>query len=130
MDDDKIDYDNITIGSSDTIDTIDLNNIMSASVTIPSLWNTPSGNVTISSTSSSYSTYSIGATGASGNYLYTTSGANGTSWGTPNSGIKAPGGLNDPDHGAGLDRPKRSGDDENEGIHQEGEGEHHHKPRT
>ena len=91
MDDDKIDYDNITIGSSDTIDTIDLNNIMSASVTIPSLWNTPSGNVTISSTSSSYSTYSIGATGASGNYLYTTSGANGTSWGTPNSGIKVQG---------------------------------------
>ena len=53
---------------------------------------------------------------------------------SPNSGIKAPGGLNDPDHGAGLDRPKRSGDDEKEGIHQksesEGEGEHHHKPRT
>jgi hypothetical protein len=83
MDDDKIDSDDITIGSSDTIDTIDLNDILTASVTIPSLWNTPSGNVTISSTSSSYGTYSIGAGGTSGSYLYTSAGSNGTSWGTP-----------------------------------------------
>ena len=37
--------------------------------------------------------------------------------------------ANDPDHGAGLDRPKRIGDDENEGFHPEGDGEHHHRTK-
>ena len=92
MDDDKIDYDTISVGSSDTIDTIDLNDIMTASVTIPSLWNTPSGNVTISSTSSSFGTYSVGAMGTTGSYLYTSAGSNGT-WGaaTNPSSIKVNG---------------------------------------
>lgn len=83
MDDEKIDYDNITIESSDTIDiaqySIDMST-MAASVTIPSPWSTPSGNVTISSTSASG--YNIGAIGTSGSF-FTTSGANGTSWTKP-----------------------------------------------
>mgnify|MGYP003337399894 CR=1 FL=1 len=87
MDDDKIDIDDLEI----TIDasTIDISN-MASSVTISSTpWNTLNyGNVTISGTSSSQYTVS---NGGSGQYLYTTSGANGTSWGQPNNGIKVQG---------------------------------------
>jgi hypothetical protein len=56
---------------------------MSSSVTMPSTyWSSPNSNVTIST----------GGTGSSGQYLYTTSGANGTSsWGTPSSGLRVSG---------------------------------------
>lgn len=85
MDDEPIDYDSITIESSDTLDiensqyTIDMST-MAASVTVPSPWNITSGNVTISSTSASG--YTIGAMGTSGSF-FTSAGSNGTSWTTP-----------------------------------------------
>ena len=69
MADDEINIDITDIGDTDY--SIDM-----STITIP----TPAftGNVTISGTSSS--NYTIGATGASGAYLYTTAGYNGTSW--------------------------------------------------
>jgi hypothetical protein len=90
MDDDKIDYDDITIDSSDTIDLSNIN----SSVTISTPWNTMNyGNVTIANGGTSSSQYTIGgAYGTSGAYLTTTSGANGTAWGTPTTpGLKVTG---------------------------------------
>jgi hypothetical protein len=82
-DEDTVDIESTTLSwPKQTID-------MSSSVTIPSgLWSTPTGNVTISTTSPS--SYSIGASGSSG-YMYTTVGSNGTSYSNAKSGLSVKG---------------------------------------
>jgi hypothetical protein len=76
--------DNISV-TIPPLSTKDLDDLLTSTV---SLGNTfPSGNVTISAPSS----YTIGATGSSGAYLYSTSGSNGTSWTGPGSGLKVSG---------------------------------------